>query len=421
MIKAIGAGFFENLKMALDTLRGNKLRSFLTIVGVLVGVITVMLISSIISGIDTAVKKEVESFGTRSIFLYKFEIGVRTSAPTREERMRKPLTMEDAEAITKLSAIETAVPFLDISNNFFGQKILVTGKNGKTSSAVQLQGTTPDIEKTTTEVLLDGRWFSQSESDVKANVCLIGSTVADSYFPYGSPIGETLEIGGTEFRIIGLLQKREQLFGGGGGNNDQSNVIYMPMGAAMKLKPNADDLFILAVAREGMLDRAKDDIQDLLRIRRQVPFDKPNNFSMATAASIIDQFRAITSGVAIAMVVISSVGLMIGGIGVMNIMLVSVTERTREIGIRKAIGAKQSDILLQFLIEAATLTGMGGLLGLFIGWLLTFLVKLFMPSYVPLWAPVVGFGASVGIGLIFGLFPAWKAARLDPIESLRYE
>ncbi|HEX8369912.1 MAG TPA: ABC transporter permease [Pyrinomonadaceae bacterium] len=421
MLKFLGSGVYENLKMAIDTLRSNKLRSFLTIFGVLVGVITVMLISSVISGFDMAIKKEVESFGTRSIFLYKFEIGFSTGNRTREERMRKPLTLDDAEAISNLPTIETAVPFLDISNNFFGQKILVTGKNGKTSSAVQLQGTMPEIERTSSEVLLDGRWFSQTESDMKTNVCLIGSTVAESYFPFGSPTGQTLEIGGSEFRIIGVLEKREQLFGGGGGNNDQSNIIYMPMGAALKLKPNADDLFILAVAREGMLQQAQDQVQDLLRIRRQVPFDKPNNFSMATAASIIDQFRAITAGVAIAMIVISSVGLMIGGIGVMNIMLVSVTERTREIGIRKAIGAKQSDILMQFLIEAATLTGLGGLLGLFIGWLLTFLVKMIMPSYVPLWAPIAGFGASVLIGIVFGLFPAWKAARLDPIESLRYE
>jgi len=407
--------------MAFDTIRGNKLRSFLTIVGVVVGVITVMLISSIISGINVAVEKEVESFGTRSIFLYKFDIGIRTSAPTREERMRKPLTMEDADAISQLSSIELAIPYLDISNNFFGQKINVTGKNGKTSSSVQLNGTLPDVERAPGEVLVDGRWFSQAENEAKANVCVIGDFVKEAYFPYESPLEQNIEIGGQEFRVIGMLQKREQLFGGGGGNNDQTNIIYMPMGAALKLKPNADDLFILAVAREGQLEKAKDEVQDILRIRREVKYGDKNNFAMETAASIIDQFKAITGGVFLAMVVISSVGLMIGGIGVMNIMLVSVTERTREIGIRKAIGAKQSDILLQFLIEAATLTGFGGILGLLIGWLLTFGVRLIMPSYVPIWAPIVGFGASVGIGIIFGLWPAWKAARLDPIESLRYE
>lgn len=407
--------------MAFDTIRGNKLRSFLTIVGVVVGVITVMLISSIISGINVAVEKEVESFGTRSIFLYKMDIGIRTSAPTREERMRKPLTMDDAMAISNLASIETAVPFLDISNNFFGGKMMVTGKNGKTSSSVQLNGTLPEIEKTTSEVLIDGRWFSAGENEAKTNVCVIGDFMRETFFPYESPVGQTIEIAGQEFRIIGLLQKREQLFGGGGGNNDQSNIIYMPLNSALKLKPNADDLFILGVAREGMLEKAKDDVQDLLRMRRTVKFGEKNNFSMETAASLIDGFKAITGGVFMAMIVISSVGLMIGGIGVMNIMLVSVTERTREIGIRKAVGAKQSDILLQFLIEAATLTGFGGVVGLLIGWLLTFGVRLIMPSYVPLWAPIAGFGASVGIGIIFGLFPAWKAARLDPIESLRYE
>lgn len=417
----ITTAFYENFKMALDTLRGNKLRSFLTIIGVVVGVITVMLISSIISGISVAVSKEVESFGTRSIFLYKMDIGIRTSAPTREERMRKPLTMDDAEAISALSSIELAVPFLDISNNFFGQKINVTGKNGKTSSSVQLNGTLPQMAETTTEVLIDGRWFSQGENEAKTNVAVIGDFVREAYFPFENPIGQTLEIGGQEFRIIGLLQKREQLFGGGGGNNDQSNIVYMPMASALKLKPNADDLFILAVAREGFLEKAKDQVQDLLRQRRNVKFGEKNNFAMETAASLIDQFQAITGGVFLAMVIISSVGLMIGGIGVMNIMLVSVTERTREIGIRKAIGAKQRDILTQFLVEAATLTGFGGIVGLLIGWGLSLLIQLVFPSYVPLWAPIAGFVASVGIGLIFGLFPAWKAARLDPIESLRYE
>jgi putative ABC transport system permease protein len=417
----IGNTFWENFKMAFATLRSNILRSFLTIIGVVIGVITVMLISSIISGIDTAVTKQVESFGTNSIFLYKFKIGFSHGRRSREERMRKPLTVEDAEAIANLPTIDAAIPFLDVSSNPFGQKILVTGDNGKTSAAVRLSGTFPNIEKTTREILIEGRWFTQSESDDKVDVAVIGDSVADAYFPFQSPIGETLEINGRPFRIVGILQKKEQLFGGGGGNNDASNTIYMPMGSALRLKPNSEDLFLLAIAKNGMLNEAKDQVQDLLRVRRQVPFGEENNFSMETAESIIENFRSITQYVALAMVVISSVGLMIGGIGVMNIMLVSVTERTREIGIRKAIGAKQSDIMLQFLVEAATLTGIGGLIGLLVGWGLTLLVKLFMPSYVPLWAPILGFFASVSIGLIFGLFPAWKAARLDPIESLRYE
>ncbi len=407
--------------MAFSTLRGNKLRSFLTIIGVIIGVITMMLISSIISGINVGVAKEVESFGTNSIFLYKYEIGIQFGRRSREERMRKPLTLEDVDAIKELPAIQVSVPFLDVSSNRWGSKILITGKNGKTSSSINLNGTYPELAETKTEILTDGRWFTKAESEMKKDVALIGSTVAEDYFPNRSPIGEKLEIGGREFRIVGVLQKREQFFGGGGGNNDQSNIIYMPMGSAMRIKPNSEDLFILSVAKPGHMQAGKDQIQDLLRVRRQVPYGKPNNFSIATAASILEQFNSITAGVFLAMVVISSIGLMIGGIGVMNIMLVSVTERTKEIGIRKALGAKRSDILLQFLVEAATLTGIGGLLGLLIGWLLTLLVALVFPSYVPPWAPIAGFVASVGIGIVFGLFPAWKAARLDPIDCLRYE
>jgi len=414
------ARFYENLKMALDTLRGNKLRSFLTIIGVVVGVITVMVISSFISGINLALENQIKSFGTQSIFVYKMDIGVRFGRPSREERMRPDLTLEDALALRELPDVVTSVPFLNVSSGFFGNRTTVSAK-GKQTSNIQLSGTLPEIERAGTETLVEGRWFTQSEVDFKKDVCLIGATVKETFFPFESPIGQTLEVNGRPFTIIGHLEKKEQLLGGGGGNNDESNTIYLPFHAALRIKPNADDIFILAVAREGRINEARDQIEDMLRVRRNVKYGQKNNFSTATADSIIEQFQSITAGVALAMVVISSIGLLIGGIGVMNIMLVSVTERTREIGIRKAIGAKQSDILLQFLIEAGTLTGFGGLVGLLIGWGFTLLINLVFPSYVPIWAPFAGFFASVGIGLIFGLFPAWKAARLDPIESLRYE
>src|SRR5205085_1603833 len=251
--------------------------------------------------------------------------GIHVGRRSREERMRKNLTYDDAMALRALPAVETSVPFLDITNNFFGGKLNVSA-NGKTSAAVRLQGTLPDYERAGIMIISQGRWFSQFENDANEQVCVIGSTVADTFFPTQSPLEQTIQIGGDNFRVVGVFEPREQLGGGG----------------------------------------------------------------------------------AIAMVAISSVGLMVGGIGVMNIMLVSVTERTREIGTRKAIGARRKDILWQFLIEAATLTGFGGLVGLLIGWATTLLIRLFVPSYVPLWAPIAGFVASVGIGIVFGLWPAWK-------------
>src|ERR1044072_4572371 len=387
-MKLFRSDILENLWMALGTLRANKLRSFLTVIGVIIGVVTVMLIASIIAGVDTAVTKEVESFGTRSMYISKMNPGIHVGRLSREERMRTPLTYDDAIALSKLPAVETAVPFLEITNNFFGQKILVSG-GGKTSASVGLQGTLPDFEKAGTQTIAEGRFFSQFENDTNQNVCVVGSKVADDFFRFGNPVGDTLKIGAEEYRVVGVLQKREQfLFSGG--SDDQNNVIYLPYNVARKLKPNSDDIYLLAGAKPGMLQAAMDQVTDKLRVRRNVPFGKPDNFGIETTENLISTFHSITGGVAIAMVVISSVGLMVGGIGVMNIMLVSVTERTRESGVRKAIGAKRSDILWQFLIEAATLTGLGGIIGLSIGWGLTLLLRLLLPSYVPLWAPIGG-------------------------------
>src|SRR5207253_9209120 len=304
-----------------------------------------MLIASIIAGIDVAITREVESFGTRSMYISKFNPGIHVGRLSREERMRKPLTYDDAIALAKLPAVETAVPFIDVSSNFFGQKIQVSG-GGKTSASVGLQGTLPDFEKAGTQVIAEGRFFSQFENDQNQNVCVVGSKVADDFFKFGSPVEQTLKIGEQEFRVVGALQKREQfLFSGG--SDDQNNVIYLPYNVARKLKPNSEDIYLLAVAKPGMMQEAMDQVTDTLRVRRQVPFGSPDNFGIETTASLIGTFHSITGGIAIAMVVISSVGLMVGGIGVMNTMLVSVTERTREIGVRKAIGARRKDILWQ--------------------------------------------------------------------------
>src|SRR5688572_17266556 len=226
-----------------------------------------MLIASIISGIDVSVKNEVESFGTRSIFVTKFDPGIHMGRRSREERMRKELTYDDAIALQSLDAIELSVPFLDITNNWFGGRLMVSG-GGKTSAQVALQGTLPEFEKAGTQVISEGRFFTQTENDTNQEVCVVGSKVSDDFFKLGSPVGQTIKIGTTEFRVVGTLVKREQ-FLISGGSDDQNNVIYVPYSVAQKLKPNADDVYILAVAKPGMMDEAKDQVRDLLRVRRQ--------------------------------------------------------------------------------------------------------------------------------------------------------
>src|SRR5258705_2795275 len=259
-MKILRNDIYENLRMALSTLLANKLRSFLTGFGVVIGIITVMLIASIISGIDVSVKKEVESFGTRSMYISKYNPGIHIGRLSREERMRKELTYDDSVALSGLPTVEMSVPFLDITNNFFGQKLLVSG-GGKTTAGVALQGTLPEFEKAGTQVISDGRFFSEFESDNRENVCVIGSKVADDFFPYSSAVSQEIKNGADQFRIFGVLQKREQ-FLIGGGSDDQNNVIYLPFSVAKKLKPNTDDVYVLAVGKPGMMEEAKDQGRD---------------------------------------------------------------------------------------------------------------------------------------------------------------
>jgi putative ABC transport system permease protein len=414
---------YENLRMGLDTLWQHKLRSLLTILGVVIGTMTVIVIAAFVSGIDARVSKEIESFGTNSIYIYRFDPSFNIN-PTQEERMRKPLSYEDTLAIAaECPSVAYAAAFMSPVDFFAGpftQRINVRYRDIEMSNAA-VQGASPSYFKMGVTNLDEGRYFTDEENARHANVLVIGRDVANTLFPFSNAIDQPVTINGRAYSVVGVLAERDVFLIGAEDPNNENKAVYLPYLTLRKLYPEVNDNFVLAQGRPGLMNEAEEEIRELLRRRRKVEFGKPDNFSISTSEQILSQFGAITGGVFALMVAISSVGLLIGGIGVMNIMLVSVTERTREIGVRKAMGARRRDIIVQFLIEAATLTGLGGLLGIIAGSVIALLIQIIMPTYIPLWAPVVGFVVSVGLGLTFGLWPAWKAARLNPIEALRYE
>ncbi len=419
----IRGDFLENVYMAFDTLVANKLRSFLTILGVVVGTMTVIVIAAFVSGINTQVAKEIESYGTNSIYIFKFDPGFNFN-PTAEERARKPISYEDAVAIAaECSAVEAASAFMtpvDWLQGPLAERVKIRHQDTEMVNAF-VQGTFPAFFRMGTTEVTEGRFFTDGENMARADVCVIGRDVANTLFPNVNALDQAVTINGRVFKVLGVLKTRDLFITPAEDPGNENKAVYIPYETMRKMYPNVKENFVIATAKPGQLDEAVDQIRQTLRKQRKVAYSQPDNFGVQTSKGIIEQFSAITGGVALLMVAISSVGLLIGGIGVMNIMLVSVTERTKEIGVRKAIGATRGDIVQQFLVEAATLTGLGGLLGVLFGWGVAELVKLYMPTYVPLWAPVVGFGVSVALGVGFGLWPAWKAARLDPIEALRYE
>jgi len=422
-MKFYGGSFFENVRMGLDTLWQHKLRSFLTVLGVVIGTMTVIVIAAFVSGIDQRVAKEIESFGTNSIYVYRFDPGFNFN-PSAEERMRKPLSYDDMQAIAAdCPSVAYAAAFMtpvDFFGGPFTERVYVRNRDIVMKNAA-VQGASPSYFKMGVTNIAEGRYFTDEENAVHANVVVIGNDVANTLFPYHNAIDQSVSINGRMYRVVGVLAERDIFLVGAEDPNNENKAVYMPYLTLRKLYPDVDDNFVMAQAHAGKMDAAVEEIRELLRRRRKVAFDKPDNFGISTSDQILTQFAAITGGIFALMVAISSVGLLIGGIGVMNIMLVSVTERTREIGVRKAIGARKRDIIAQFLIEAGTLTGLGGLLGIVVGSGLALLIQMLMPTYIPLWAPIVGFVVSVGLGLVFGLWPAWKAARLNPIDALRYE
>jgi putative ABC transport system permease protein len=406
----------ESMWMALGTLKDHKFRSFLTVLGVLVGTITVMVIAAFIAGLDQQFKKATEIFGTNTIFVYKFDPGIHSGRRSPEERMRKPITFQDGEAIKELCP---SVQY--VAENIEPPDITKVRYQDQELYVTSVTGTTPSYERMASVEMAQGRFFTDFENQHREDVCVIGADIASKLFPHVEVLGKEISVNSKPYNIIGVLRKQDNFFMGENDGGNQNKAVYVPYESLLKVYPSIDDNFLMVQAYEGKMDQAMDEIRQLLRRRRGVAFSKPDNFGITTPDTITQQFHQITGAIAIGMVVISSIGLLIGGIGVMNIMLVSVTERTKEIGVRKAIGARKRNIIWQFLIEAMTLTGAGGLLGIALGWGLSMLVNLILPVYVPLWAPIVGVTFSVGIGMVFGMWPAIKAARLDPIVALRYE
>ncbi len=417
------SNFYENVLMAFDTLRQHKLRSFLTILGVVIGTTTVIVIAAFVSGIDSRVSKEIEAFGTNSVYAFKFEPGFNFN-PSMEERTRKPLTEADADAIrNECASCDYVSPFMspvDFTAGPFTERINVRNKEIEMTNAT-VQGAATDYFRMGVSHLSEGRFFTEEEEVRRATVAVIGIDVANTLFPFSNALEQQIQIEGRNYRVIGVLQEREIFLVGAEDPNNENKAVYLPFKTIKQLYPANEDCFIMAMAKPGRLNEAMEEMRLILRRQRRVPPEQKDNFGVQTSDEIVKQFGAITSGVFILMVAISSVGLLIGGIGVMNVMLVSVTERTKEIGVRKAIGARRVDIITQFLIEAVTLTALGGVLGILIGVGLSMLIQFILPTYIPIWAPIVGFCVSVGIGLVFGLLPAWKAASLDPIDALRYE
>ena len=419
----IKSDFLENVWMAFDTLWQHKLRSFLTILGVVVGTMTVIVIAAFVSGIDTQVAKEIESFGTNSIYIFKFDPGFNFN-PTAEERMRKPISYDDYRAISAEcpSVVDVAVFMspVDFLQGPMAERVKIRYQDTEMVNAT-VQGTLPGYFRMGNVEVTEGRFFTDAENSTRADLAVIGRDVANTLFPNLIAIDKEIMINGRNYRVIGVLKQRDMFLSPSEDPNNENKAVYIPYETIRKVYPNVKENFVMAQAAPGKMEQAVEEIRYVLRRQRKVAYNQPDNFGIQTSEGIIQQFKSITGGVFLLMVAISSVGLLIGGIGVMNIMLVSVTERTREIGVRKAIGAKRRDIIMQFLVEAATLTGMGGLLGILFGWIAAEIIKVILPTFVPIWAPVVGFVVSVGLGLVFGLWPAWKAARLDPIEALRYE
>jgi putative ABC transport system permease protein len=412
--------FGEIVKMAMDTIWTNKLRSALTILGIVIGVSVVILVSSVVNGFRSKINEQVSSLGSDVIWVFRFDVFTFGRIPT-EMLQRKELTYEDAMTLKDLRHVASVNAGIRLFNPNFGVGTYsVKYKDRKVANTI-LEGDMASIKDVYDIQMDQGRWFSEIDDQNHSNVIVLGHDTAKELFPDGDALNKEITIEGKLFTVVGVaaLQK-----GNIGGQNPEDNIVYFPYFTFKKIHPELKDNWISVKATStDAVPVAMDEVRELLRRRRKVAFNAPDNFAIFRTDAIADFWNQITGGLFIFMFAVTSVALMVGGIGVMNIMLVSVTERTKEIGVRKAIGARKRDVLFQFTLEAMTLTGIGGVIGILIGGIFTAIVRaLFpIPASMSMFWTTFGFATAAGIGLVFGIYPAWKAANLDPIVALRYE
>ena len=413
---------YEVLKMAFDSIAGHKFRSALTILGIVVGIVTAVVVASILTGMRQSIVSIVEDFGTNNIYVFHLSMG--GGGGNRDERNRKVLTESDVNALfvqtTSVEDVALVNPGIGNWGSAFNDNMTYEGRNYRWANC---DGVTPNYDRIANLSIREGRWLTEADNLQRRKVLVIGVNAREALFPdpNDSPIGKVVRMNGDTWEIVGVIEKRKSGFFG---ENEEDQKVFMPYRTSRKVAPLRDFLLLIAQAKNAQLNEAVDEITSVLRQRREVRFGDPNDFDIKTADAFIAQFDGIIGGVGAAAIAISMLGLLVGGIGVMNIMLVSVTERTKEIGIRKAIGATRAAIVFQFLSEAMALTLFGGVIGVVLSLGISNILMLLIPSMpatVEPWMIITSLSVSVLVGLVFGVLPARKAARLDPIEALRYE